>query len=247
MSPWLIKTRTSQLGPRHIIAVIAYILCTFQLRVELFVNTAALFPSKGLLFNSWYLFWISLQWRSNKYSKYLGLHATVSFSCCNWGFAFVKVYWVKSHQRNVIWRKPCWIPLCQLIQVVTRRLLLTNSHPLLIVLGCRSLKPPCYGQKPQETHHLFQPHHIVCLLPAISKARQAEKWQDGAWLLQCTGAVGSLASWKSQQCLLTLGVMTDSLAQTENKIYVAQINTQSDFYYCGAAIQALLSISPTWH
>lgn len=57
-------------------------------------------------------------------------------------------------------------------------------------------------KKRQETHHLFQPHHIVWWLPAISKAGQAEKRQDRARLLQRMGVVGSHASCK---CLLTLG------------------------------------------
>lgn len=50
---------------------------------------------------------------------------------------------------------------------------------------------------------------------------------------------------KASTMFVNPGGQTDSLAQTENKIYVAQINTQSDFYHCGAQIQALLSISLT--
>lgn len=42
--------------------------------------------------------------------------------------------------------------------------------------------------------------------------------QGGCWLTrQLKG--------KALQCLLTLGVIPDSLQQTENKIYVTQINT----------------------
>lgn len=83
----------------------------------------------------------------------------------------------------------------------------------------------------------FSPIILSVDCQQLVKARQAEKWQDGAWLLQCMGVIGSHASWKPLQCLLTPGVTTDSLAQTENKIYVAQINKQSEFYNGGSAKQ----------
>lgn len=43
--------------------------------------------------------------------------------------------------------------------------------------------------------------------------------------IQCVELTGICPSWKTLQCLLTLRVIPDSLLQTENKIYITQINT----------------------